>query len=1276
MYPINHTLLNASTIAACLLLLPVANAGTITWDSANATSTDWSLGTNWVDDIAPGAGDDLVLIAGGSFDPTNNSGYTAISVNSITLDASSTSNLSLGSDIQVGAGGIHNNRVGSGSLFLSDVNITADSTWGGTRTIFVGGSITGSKMIFDGSGIRFDRNSASWSTGLDVHTSVGMNDFGDDSGVTITPWGTGTITLINQRTDLSTNSDPTLNLAFSANNMDLSTATTFANNIALADPGTGNYTINHSGDSATLAGGHWVKLTGEISGAVDTARTLSFTNTKGSDTPITFILEGANTHTATTTLTGDVTLGLGNVDALQNSTLDTGASDASKAVTFDVAGTNTYNLGGLTGADELDVGANTVSVGDNDLSNTYNGVVSGTGGFTKVGSGTQTFTDAQTYTGATTISEGTLQLGNGGTTGALSTSSAIANDGVFSINRSNAVVQGVDFSGDPITGTGSISNVGSGRLTLDGANTYSGGTNFTGDTLTVASEGALGTGAVVGDTAGGNTAILTFNTTSDATFANDITAGASGSGIVNDSATSVVTLNGNVSFNDGTTFQGFQGTGVDNAGFVIGGNVSSTTRLTLKDTNLTLASTGTVGPTFGGRITLGDVGGSGSAVYVADGADFTLRIQDSQNTAISNDAMTFIVGMNTAGTGTFSSSDSVNLLANGSSVANDWEFLAVTGATANFTGKIISNNANANAADVTVTKTGDGTVVFAQDNTYIGDTIISAGTLQIGNGGSAGSLSADSTITNNGTLIFNTTSSLVQGTDFSTAPITGTGSLSIVGGDMTLNAANTYAGGTSIDGGTLTAAAEGAFGNGAITGTSNSVLTFNTASDATFNNDITFVTPSDTGLVNNSTTSTVTLGGTVELTGAFATLVGTGVNNAGFVLADGAVLKAGAGSRLGLKDTSLTIQAGGAVDYSATGFQRLTLGEAGGSGAAVYLEDGADLDMVIYDTNNGNVTSDTMEFIVGMQSAGTATFSGLGGEAVDLNHRNNAGSLANAWKLIAVAGATANFTGSIVNDNTNHQSTITKTGAGTVNFSATNTYGGSTTVEDGVLAVTGTGSINNTSSVTVQNGATFQYDSTTAFTAALNLDSGSTLTGSGDLGTVALTIGSGVTLAPGNSPGELATGSQTWSDGGDYNWQVLDASGVAGTGYDTATITGSLDLSGLTAGGFEVNIWSLSSIGPDVSGDALNFDDSSDYQWTIASTTGGITGFDADNISIVLSPNNGTDGFSNSFTGTFSVSSDGNDLFVDYTAVPEPTTFALLAGCLALSSVVLRRRRA
>ena len=71
---------------------------------------------------------------------------------------------------------------------------------------------------------------------------------------------------------------------------------------------------------------------------------------------------------------------------------------------------------------------------------TYGGVISGAGSVTKLGAGTLTLTGANTYSGGTTITAGTLQVGNGGTTG--SVVGNIVDNGALVFNRSNALTYG------------------------------------------------------------------------------------------------------------------------------------------------------------------------------------------------------------------------------------------------------------------------------------------------------------------------------------------------------------------------------------------------------------------------------------------------------------------------------------------------------------------------------------------------------------------------------------------------------------------------------------------------------------------------------------------------------------------------------------------------------------------------------------------------------------------------------------------------------------------
>jgi autotransporter-associated beta strand protein/T5SS/PEP-CTERM-associated repeat protein len=223
---------------------------------------------------------------------------------------------------------------------------------------------------------------------------------------------------------------------------------------------------------------------------------------------------------------------------------------------------------------------------------------------------------------------------------------------------------------------------------------------------------------------------------------------------------------------------------------------------------------------------------------------------------------------------------------------------------------------------------------------------------------------------------------------------------------------------------------------------------------------------------------------------------------------------------------------------------------------------------------------------------------------------------------------------------------LEKLGAGSLTLSANNTYAGTTTVTEGLLKVNGS-------------------------VGSVQVNSGASLGGSGTTGSL-LVNG---TLTPGNSPGTLNTGSQTWFNGGNYNWQIFDATGSAGSGYDLLNISGSLDLSNLTAGGFGINMWSLSGINPDVNGSTTNFNAANSYSWILAQAAAGITGFEATDFSIFTSANNGTAGFSNTFDGALSIAVAGNNLVLNYQAVPEPSSAALTLLGLVSTLALARRRR-
>jgi fibronectin-binding autotransporter adhesin len=201
----------------------------------------------------------------------------------------------------------------------------------------------------------------------------------------------------------------------------------------------------------------------------------------------------------------------------------------------------------------------------------------------------------------------------------------------------------------------------------------------------------------------------------------------------------------------------------------------------------------------------------------------------------------------------------------------------------------------------------------------------------------------------------------------------------------------------------------------------------------------------------------------------------------------------------------------------------------------------------------------------------------------------------------------------------------------------------------GSLTLSGPSSMNYTGPTRVQGGTLSVLTTQAAGADAVTVATGGTIAGSGTVAQLA--IDAGGTVAPGAGLGILATTQGvTWASGASYNWQIADAAGTAGMGWDLLSVGGSLAIGSTAAEPFAINLWSLSEVTPPTNGPAANFDPAQSYAWTIASATGGITGFASDKFLVRTAAANGTAGFANSFgTGTFAVAQAGNDLRVVFT---------------------------
>ena len=208
----------------------------------------------------------------------------------------------------------------------------------------------------------------------------------------------------------------------------------------------------------------------------------------------------------TLTAASGATIDLVDQSSAAASTVVNNAGATLQIANLTTAGTR---IGSIEGAGNVLLGAKSLTVGDLGTSTIVAGTISGTGGsLVKAGAGKLTLTGDNSYTGGTTIAGGTLQLGNGGATG--SVTGNVVNDGTLAINRSNATTLAATISG-----TGSVAQVGTGVTTLSGANSYAGGTLVAAGSLT-GSATSFGSGMIV------NNAALILDQASDAPMANAI----------------------------------------------------------------------------------------------------------------------------------------------------------------------------------------------------------------------------------------------------------------------------------------------------------------------------------------------------------------------------------------------------------------------------------------------------------------------------------------------------------------------------------------------------------------------------------------------------------------------------------------------------------------------------------------------------------------------------------------------------------------------------------
>lgn len=852
---------------------------------------------------------------------------------------------------------------------------------------------------------------------------------------------------------------------------------------------------------------------------------------------------------------------------------------------------------------------------------------------------------SQVWAGTTTVNSGAFTTANGVT---LASTAIVVGGGTFATTSANTLAD-----------TASLT-VNTGRLSIGGSDT-------------VAS--LAGSGGTI-DIASGAT--LTFGNASSTSYAGSIT----GSGGFTKIGAGVVTLTGNNSTSGGSlvsqgTLLGGASTSFGSGSIVLGDGNTGTNGIVLVANSsgnttianaITVANLGTGLVSIGGTNTgsgsynawtgtltlnrnvqlfgdttpgssgrtsfLGQITGSGGItvsqgcvtlqsttnnftgpVVVNSGATLQLDVANGINELIPNSSAVTVNGsLNFASGGGTETIGSLAGSGTVSSIVGGTYRLVIGGSNSTTFSGAINNGSGV----IGLTKSGAGTLTLSGTSSYSGGTIVSAGQLV----GTTASLQG--AITNNASVAFDqATTGNYAGT------MSGSGSLAkLGGGTVRITGSNSYTGGTTITGGTVEVSAGGSAG-GSAAGLGTGTVSIGSGAQLTYY---------------LSTTGSHTISNAFSLSGG--TLYSEDGNNT----FSGRVTLASGASTISSRYQDTITLAGGLA-----GSGNVLLTQAGGLGDGptyVLSGTGANTGTVrVSGSSNGRITKLQVANVNALQSAtldmaagdvGTVEFSVPGTNTYALGGLQGARNLAFGGNSLSVGsnGQSTTYSGVLTGSGS-----LTKVGGGRLALAGANTFSGATNVNSGELALNG------------------------SITGSLSVASIASLSGTGTVGGNATIIG---THSPGNSPGaQTFNANLTYGAGAVVNWELIaNTSGSAGANYDQILLpTGNLTFSGSTTLALSFN-----SVGSSV--DWTNAFWNVNRSWTVYDLSGGTTigglsnlslgGSLLDSLNQPLSPTG---------RGYFTTSLAGQDVMLNFVAVPEPSTIALALAGLACGGWMMRPRR-
>ncbi|WP_413672301.1 ESPR-type extended signal peptide-containing protein [Massilia cellulosiltytica] len=824
-------------------------------------------------------------------------------------------------------------------------------------------------------------------------------------------------------------------------------------NIAATDNGAKVNSL--SGSGTVWLGGQTLTLTDAGDTFAGTIAGFGDVNVAGG----TQVLSGTNTYFGTTSIDQGGALALsgsGNI-ALSSGVANNGV--------FDIAATdNGAQVRSLSGSGTVWLGGQTLTL--TNAGDSFAGVIDGFGGVNVAG-GTQVLSGTNTYFGTTSIDQGGALALSG--SGSIALSSGVANNGVFDIAATDNGAQVNSLSGSGtvwlggqtltltnagetfagvIDGVGGV-NVAGGTQVLSGANTYIGATSIEqGGALALSGSGSIA---------------LSSGVANNGMF--DIAA--------TDNGAEVRTLSGS-----GTVLLGGQTLTLTDAQDVFAGSIHGSGGLTIAGGIETLSGTNT----YSGATSI-DQGG---ALALSGSGSIAL------SSGVANNGVFDIAATNNGA--------EVRTLSGSGAVLLGGQTLTLTDAQDVFAGGIHGSGGLTIAGGI---ETLSGT------NTYSGATSIDqGGALALAGSGSIALSSGvanngvfDIAATNNGAevrtlsgsgavLLGGQTLTLTDAQDVFAGGIHGSGGLTIAGGIETLSGTNTYSGATSIDQG----------GGLALAGSGSIALSSGVANNGVFD-----IAATDNGaqVRTLSGSGAVLLGGqALTLTDAQDVFAGSILGSGGLAIAGGIETLSGTntysgatsidqGGGLALAGSgSIALSSGvannGVFDIAATdnGAQVRTLSGSGAvllGGQTLTLTDAQDVfagsiygsggltiaggTQVLSGTNtyNGSTSIDQGGGLALSGSGSIALSSGVANNGVfdiaattngaEVRSLSGSGAVLLGGQTLTLTDAGDTFAGSI------HGSGGLTIAGGIETLSGTNTYTGATSIDQGGLALSGSGSI-------------------------------------------------------------------------------------------------------------------------------------------------------------------------------------------------------------------------